>query len=381
MNERAIALTIAKPTLGPEQTIFNELLNKIDTLGNEIKELQQLGDLHVPARRVKMAPLIKENQALDEKLVLFLSDRLQTPKGLSKNQQLNLADIAVKIGESILQAGYVSETLETEINRLCAEYFGDDENVEEDDDLGDDDLFADENREIQMEHMAEMIRQNLGIELDAEIKFTSPEEIMGAAFKKHQAEQAARAQAQEARRAKRKKSKKELLAEQESMDADSALRLIYRKLAAALHPDREPDEAERARKTKLMALVNTANDNKDLLTLLRLQLETEQINPEAIAALADDKLRHYNRVLKEQLRTVQQEHQQLMQRLRYTLQIARGPISEKTIQAALRSDLQTLKQQLEMRENELSYIQTTRQLKVWLNQQLEMLERSFDFGF
>lgn len=381
MNERAIALTIAKPTLGPEQTIFNELLHKIDTLGNEIKELQQLGDLHVPARRVKMAPLIKENQALDEKLVLFLSDRLQTPKGLSKNQQLNLADIAVKIGESILQAGYVSETLETEINRLCAEYFGDDENVEEDDDLDDDDLFADENREIQMEHMAEMIRQNLGIELDAEIKFTSPEEIMGAAFKKHQAEQAARAQAQEDRRAKRKKSKKELLAEQESMDADSALRLIYRKLAAALHPDREPDEAERARKTKLMALVNTANDNKDLLTLLRLQLETEQINPEAIAALADDKLRHYNRVLKEQLRTVQQEHQQLMQRLRYTLQIARGPISEKTIQAALRSDLQTLKQQLEMRENELSYIQTTRQLKFWLNQQLEMLERSFDFGF
>jgi Glu-tRNA(Gln) amidotransferase subunit E-like FAD-binding protein len=109
------------------------------------------------------------------------------------------------------------------------------------------------------------------------------------------------------------------LAEQEILDADSALRLLYRKLASALQPDREPDEIERIRKTQLMPPVNAANDNKDLMTLLRLQLEIEQIHPEAIAAMADDKLRSYNRVLKEQFKTIQNALQQLMHRVGHEL--------------------------------------------------------------
>ncbi|WP_449371513.1 J domain-containing protein, partial [Thiomonas sp.] len=40
-----------------------------------------------------------------------------------------------------------------------------------------------------------------------------------------------------------------------------SLRAIYRKLASALHPDREPDPAERARKTALLQRANTAHQN------------------------------------------------------------------------------------------------------------------------
>ncbi len=47
---------------------------------------------------------------------------------------------------------------------------------------------------------------------------------------------------------------------------------------AVLHPDREPDEAERVRKTELMQRVNEAYSKKDLLQLVALQLEIEQID-------------------------------------------------------------------------------------------------------
>ena len=41
-------------------------------------------------------------------------------------------------------------------------------------------------------------------------------------------------------------------------------------LVKALHPDREPDEAEKLRKTELLKQVTTAYQANELLTLLRL---------------------------------------------------------------------------------------------------------------
>lgn len=75
---------------------------------------------------------------------------------------------------------------------------------------------------------------------------------------------------------------------------------MYRKLASALHPDREPDEAERKRKTDLMQRVNVAYDAQDLLQLLELQLEIEQIDQASIAAMSETKLKHYIKILEEQ---------------------------------------------------------------------------------
>jgi len=77
--------------------------------------------------------------------------------------------------------------------------------------------------------------------------------------------------------------------------------------ARELHPDREPDAAQRERKTALMARANRAYDADDLMTLLTLQLELEQIDADGIAALPDVRLRHYNRVLKEQQATLEGE--------------------------------------------------------------------------
>ncbi len=82
------------------------------------------------------------------------------------------------------------------------------------------------------------------------------------------------------------------------------LRALYRKLASSMHPDREPDADEKLRKTEAMQGLNTAYQNKDLLSLLKLHNRTLQSDPVA-DTLAEDTLREYNALLKTQLKSLE----------------------------------------------------------------------------
>jgi hypothetical protein len=130
------------------------------------------------------------------------------------------------------------------------------------------------------------------------------------------------AEADDARRAKRKKSARQLAAEAEHQDAHRSVQEVYRALARAFHPDREPDPVERERKTRLMAEVNVAYESRDLLRLLELQLELERVDPDSAQHIADDRLRHYNRVLDEQARQLADEVATVEAPFRHQLQLA-----------------------------------------------------------
>jgi hypothetical protein len=80
------------------------------------------------------------------------------------------------------------------------------------------------------------------------------------------------------------------------------VRTLYLDLVKHLHPDREPTEAEKARKTELLQRVTTAYEAGELLTLLRLQLELQRIDQSHLENLAEDQLKYYNKLLKEQAR-------------------------------------------------------------------------------
>lgn len=56
-----------------------------------------------------------------------------------------------------------------------------------------------------------------------------------------------------------------------------------------------------------MQRVNSAYSNNELLTLLELPLEIEQIDQAAINSISEDRLKHYNKVLKKQSAELQQE--------------------------------------------------------------------------
>ena len=100
---------------------------------------------------------------------------------------------------------------------------------------------------------------------------------------------------------------KELKEEQEAKNIGQASRKIYTELVKQFHPDREHDELERERKTEIMKRITIAYEKNDLFDLLKLQLEYLQIDKDHINKLADDKLKYYNKILKEQLEELQDE--------------------------------------------------------------------------
>jgi hypothetical protein len=99
-------------------------------------------------------------------------------------------------------------------------------------------------------------------------------------------------------------------AEEDARRISQTVREVYRKLAAALHPDRigaEATTAERSERTALMQRANSAYEAGDLLALLTLQLQIEQVDVAHAASVAASQVKHFNKVLAEQLREIEAE--------------------------------------------------------------------------
>jgi hypothetical protein len=175
----------------------------------------------------------------------------------------------------------------------------------------------------------------------------SPDELaerlqaeLDAQFERDMAAHAAR----EAQRAKRKKAPKQSAAqariEAEQAESSKSIREIYRKLASALHPDRETDPREQERKTVLMQRVNHAYAKGNLLQLLELQLEIEQIDRRAIDGLSEARLTRYNGILEEQIRELDQEIQHVENDFRRTYGIASSTkVAPDTVMRILTRDI------------------------------------------
>ena len=204
-----------------------------------------------------------------------------------------------------------------------------------------------------------------------DVDLDSLEDITQYIFEK-QAEEAE----QRTRNAKpRKKSAQQIREEEEHANASRSVREIYRKLVSALHPDRETDAVERERKTVMMQRVNQAYTDNNLLALLQLQLEIEQIDHSHINSIAEGQLKHYNRVLINQLDELQHEVSELTLAFKRQFNLPPGDnitpanVTRKFPKKLreLRTEIQTLKEQREALED-------PRALKSWLKEQRHVLD-------
>jgi hypothetical protein len=157
---------------------------------------------------------------------------------------------------------------------------------------------------------------------------------------------------------------KEAREQEESKHMEQSLREIYRKLASSLHPDREPDEHERARKTQLMQRVNMAYDQKDLLKLLELQLEIEQIGQNDIQAIANSRLKHYNKILSEQLRNLKDVIEGF--EMQFNNPSLRGAVKPQTVLHTIHTDIREMASLVKDTEENLTITDNILQLKNWL---------------
>ncbi|MFZ4548092.1 MAG: hypothetical protein ACOYN4_11685, partial [Bacteroidales bacterium] len=115
---------------------------------------------------------------------------------------------------------------------------------------------------------------------------------------------------QEPKKTKRQINYENKLKSEEAIKARS-LRSIFIALAKVLHPDTETNESLKSEKEEVMKKVTSAYDQKDLTTLLRLEMEWIHKTNEHLEQMTDDKLGIYISALKQQVKELEEEKYQI----------------------------------------------------------------------
>jgi hypothetical protein len=371
----------ANAQLTPAQQRFNDLLAQIEQLSGQIQRLEAWSDKHRYAHIQALRESVQLSQGHRKSLLLFVHERLQTADFTDRQQRMARGLVRGLIA-------HLSATNDPQVKALVDLYVSE----------ADEQEAAEEQAEA-AQRLRERIEEALGQPIEKPGQYQTPEEMMAAGMRQWQRQQQADEDRKTAKRAARKAQKqaqkKSAAAEKgevpaalmRELDAKSAIRTIFRQLASALHPDREPDELERLRKTGLMSEVNAAYEKNDLTTLLRLQMQVTQVNPQnkaGTARMADDKLIAMSLLLKEQVAALEDDLDQLENRLSRELCV---PVRAEADEAALSQSLQRI--QADQRHSadslaaDLRRIQNEAELKRWLKEQWqlakEQVQSSTDF--
>lgn len=290
-------------SLSKEQKAFNRLTKRIGKLETEVSEFRTAADALRQRVQNEYRPLQSQHHDQRAALVRVLAHAYEHQK-LTKTERNKIVDLVVDKCADLLNRGYAD--LEPIFDKLDPPPTAEDAAAlaaEE----------ADLNAQT-AEMMKQMLSQQLGIEFEEDADVSTPQKMQAYVDRilaaRQQEHEQAEAEAAE-RRAKRKKSPKQQAAadqkKAEEQNTTQAVRTLYMDLVKHLHPDREPDETERIRKTELLARVTTAYKAGELLTLLRLQLELNRIDQTQLENLAEDRLRYFNKLLREQVRELDQQ--------------------------------------------------------------------------
>lgn len=360
----------ANAQLTPAQQRFNDLLAQIERLSGQIQRLEAWSDKHRYAHIQALRESVQLAQAHRKSLLLFVHERLQSSDFTDRQQRM-----ARGLVRGLM--AHLAAINDPQVQALVDLYVSDEDEQE-----------AAEEQAEAAQRLRERIEEALGQPIEKPGQYQTPEEMMQAGMRQWQRQQEADEQRKAAKRAARKAhkqaQKKSAAAEKGEVppallreaDAKSAIRTIFRQLASALHPDREPDDTERLRKTALMSEVNAAYEKNDLTTLLRLQMQVTQINPlnkAGTARITDDKLIAMSLLLKEQVAALEDDLAHLESRLSRELCV---PVSAEADEAAMTQALQRMQaDQRHIADSlaaDLRRIHNEAELKRWLKEQWQL---------
>ena len=337
--------------LSPAQKKFNSLIKKIEQQKQLLAAWQETIPYLQKQSAEKLEPLLKTYSGHRAELAQLLDEQYAV-KGFTAKQREKMAHLILDICADLINQHGMEE-----LKPLYNKYSDADFDTESQE-IGD----------LSNDVMKSILKDGLGIDMDdEEIDLENPERMAERLRERIEAQR----QQHEERRGKRKKTAKQLKKEAElkaaEEDAGKAIRAVYRQLTTALHPDREQDPEEHKRKTELMQRVTVAYKKKDLLQLLELQLAVEQIDQAHINNIAEDRLKHFNRVLQGQLDQLQDEVQEVEMTLKMNLQLM--PFEQLTPQRAIsgfKRDLDGLRLEINQIKHDLNRFKDVKHLKAWL---------------
>ena len=350
----AVSLKMEGRQLSPEQKRFNQLLAHLEILAGKIENARALGDVHRSQCASALRPMEQRREQLTRDMALWLDERLRH-KGLSRPQQHMARRIICSLSEPFAGAG------DEAMRRLH--------------DSHSTRSLSDKEKGAAAAAQA-MLEKVLGVDMDGASDLGSVEEMLQAGlhrFQEHSEAQRARQAGQSARKAGRGPTSRQKAAQRQEQDAEGALRTIYRQLASALHPDRESNPETRASKTLLMTQANVAYQGRDLMALLKLQLRIEQVDPDAVARLAGDKLQTLTHLLKKQAQVLQQNLRGIELQLIEEFDLpGHAPVSAASLQRHLLERKHGLQADIRAMETDLQRVRDDAELKRWLKEQHDL---------
>jgi len=340
----------AAAPLSAQQKKFNTNIQRIARLRKRLEDWKPAIFAYTQRHEKEIQPLWRKHHELLCDLVRFL-DQERERKGLSKQERATLRDTVATIAEQLSRTAQNAAEQE-EMQAIYARYVTPENSAQK------------EMAEAQIRAEASEL---FGVDMEG-ASLDSPEEILRHVLE--QLDQKIEAEDKEVSGKKKKPPTARQRKEQEAkQQATQSLREIYRKLASSLHPDREPDPAERERKTALMQRANQAYEDEDLLGLLQLQLEAEHIDAEHMAGLSDERLKPYNRLLAEQINELQFTEEMVVQQ--FCVQFRLDP-SQKYQPAKLLGHLRSQAAQMQAMIDDLEEeLHLLREHKAYLKRWLE----------
>lgn len=355
---RIVGGTNAAAVLSKSQKDFNRLIKKIETLRSELQEMQAFMPKLQTRIAQELTPLQRQHNELRADMVR-LFDRAHDSGWFKAGENKKLRHIIETMSFELIEAGM--DDLKAIHDKYAEESY---------------DTSAAEAEEMNSNAAREMFANMFGVDLDDDFDLNDPEKAEAQVREKiaeKQAEEAEKQRAREEARAKRPKTAKQLEREakqkQEEDGQAKSVREVYMDLVKAFHPDREPDEAEKARKTAIMQRVTAAYDDNDLLALLQLQIEFERIGQDNLATLADDKLRHFNKVLHKQAAELGEALGEMQEQIAMSFNLSMfDEVSPRHLERLLARDLKNLREGIRAAKADLEAFRHDYALKMFLKQ-------------
>jgi ABC-type Zn uptake system ZnuABC Zn-binding protein ZnuA len=347
----SLILSSATP-LTKDQKAFNTLVKKIEAQRKQLAEWNEA----IPQIQQKYVSDLLPLQDKETDLCVQLARRLDqawSKKGITKAEQRKLSGLIVDLAQEILEGRD-----DDEIKNLYNLHSQSDFDAEE---------------SARQGELKAMLEDMIGMDLGEDVDMNSLDDVMQrveSQFHALQEENAAQYYEDPAPRKKSAKAKaREAKKEAEEKEISQSIREVYRKLASALHPDREPDATERVRKTELMQRVNDAYEKRNLLQLLELQLQLEHIDPDHLANLSAERLKHYIKILKDQLAELDSELQRHTDH--FAMRFGLSPFEKlrpSGLIHMLHQDIATCTRNVRQLQQEVAMAADLKELKAWLKQ-------------
>lgn len=335
--------TTLQPDVGlsPQQRKLNRLIDKIEQQQLELKQWQQAQEQIQQYTRQTLMPVYQELHA-----VLFQQlEQLWKHLHEAEFSKAEATQLDVKIQ---YLAAYLKDS--QSLSRQQAEIV--------------DDIYNYYQQHIEHNQARKNKKQSAEeIELFFDEENNS-EQIASEDFEEWDSEKYSQAREQ----AKLKRQQEKL--EQAAKLAEQSLKTVYLKIAATIHPDREPDKTKKVEKTELLQRANEAYAAQDLFYLLKLQIQIEQNRGVSQKGLSAEQLKFYQLALDLQSQKLDVQIEEILQSLSWNKKGHIGKVKITDLYKQVDADTSALKKQLKEEKERLKYMKKVSGVEMLMEHQV-----------